>query len=251
MLTVTLIALAGFSYVMVTVLYGYLLARSDDGLRAVLAQSKPLLVAGSAPSRGIAGGPSAGPAPGSPVHLVIPHGLVQYNVKLVTGQRPPREVVQGSTDLIPQLPGDLSTLAAQRGIQTVTSSNGHTQLRLLAAAYGDGAVIVTTSLEDLDSTSRQLSVMVTLGTLAAALLIFTGVGLVTRRALRPVEAMADEADQITAGDFTSRVSPAGSGDRGRPPGNRTERDARPHPGRRPRAGSKRAGNPAVLRRRQP
>src|SRR5258708_26941096 len=157
---------------MVTVLHQYLLAQTDNGLRAVLAQSKPLLVTGNAPNPGTPEHPSTGPPPaGRPVHLVIPPGLVQYNVELMAAQRPPQEVVQGGADLVPRLPGDLSALVARRGLQNVTSSDGRTQLRLLAAPFGDGAVIVTTSLESLNSTSRRLSVLLALVTLAAALLI--------------------------------------------------------------------------------
>jgi two-component system OmpR family sensor kinase len=203
-LAVTLLALASFSYVMVTVLHDYLLAETDNGLRAVLAQSKPLLVTGRPVPPG---SPAPVPSQGSPVRLQIPPGLVQYNIEIVAGQEPPREVLEGSADLVPRLPGGLTALAAQRGIRTVTSSNGQAQLRLLASTYGNGTIIVTTSLESLNGTSRRLSVIVALGTLAAAMLIFTGVGLVTRRALRPVETMAAEADQMSAGDFTSRVSP--------------------------------------------
>ena len=43
------------------------------------------------------------------------------------------------------------------------------------------------------------------------MLIFLGVGLVMRRGLRPIEQMAYQADRITAGDLTDRVTPTDTG----------------------------------------
>ena len=49
-----------------------------------------------------------------------------------------------------------------------------------------------------------------------------------RRGLRPIEVMAGQADKITAGDLTDRVSPQDPRHRGRPPRRGAERDADPH-----------------------
>src|SRR5258708_12800481 len=105
---------------MVTVLHQYLLAQTDNGLRAVLAQSKPLLVTGNAPNPGTPEHPSTGPPPGGrPVHLVIPPGLVQYNVELIAAQRPPQELVQGGADLLPPLPAHPRAPVALPGLPTL------------------------------------------------------------------------------------------------------------------------------------
>jgi two-component system OmpR family sensor kinase len=45
------------------------------------------------------------------------------------------------------------------------------------------------------------------GSIAVVLLIGLGVFLVLRRGLRPIESMARQADRITAGDLTERVTP--------------------------------------------
>jgi two-component system, OmpR family, sensor kinase len=218
-LAVTLIALASLGFATVAALHGYLLGKTDADLLRVLTEYQPMLAkADTPPARsanpGIPGKytnkPSHGntnkPAEGNTVYLEIPSVLDLYNVEFKTGQGPPQEVVQGNADLVPRLPGDLAALAARHRGQTVTGRNGHVQLRLLATSADGGTLIVTTSLESLDSIDSGLSVIVALGLLTAALLVFTGVGLVTRRGLRPVETMAAAADRITAGDLTSRVS---------------------------------------------
>ena len=53
--------------------------------------------------------------------------------------------------------------------------------------------------------------IVTVGSAAAGALIALGVILVVRRGLRPLEAMAAQADRITAGDLTERVGAVGAG----------------------------------------
>ena len=221
-LAVTLIALASFGFATVAVLHGYLLAKTDTGLLTVLTEYQQMRPKADAPPTrpahpgipgkntnkpGTPGKNTNKPLKGPTVHLIIPSVLDQYNVEFKTGQGPPVKVVAGNADLVPQLPGDLTALAAHHRGQTVMGRNGHAQLRLLATSAGGVTLIVTTSLESLNSTVSRLSVIVALGMLAAALPVFTGVGLVTRRGLRPVQTMAAAADRITAGDLTGRVSP--------------------------------------------
>jgi two-component system OmpR family sensor kinase len=52
----------------------------------------------------------------------------------------------------------------------------------------------------------QVELIVTFGSIAIAALIGVGVFFVLRRGLRPIEAMAAQADKITAGDLTARVT---------------------------------------------
>ena len=56
-------------------------------------------------------------------------------------------------------------------------------------------------------TIDKVEVIVTTGSIAVVLLIGLGVFVVLRRGLRPIEAMAGQADLITAGDLTDRVTP--------------------------------------------
>ena len=56
-------------------------------------------------------------------------------------------------------------------------------------------------------TIDKVEAIVTTGSIAVVLLIGLGVFVVLRRGLRPIEAMAGQADRITAGDLTDRVTP--------------------------------------------
>ena len=56
------------------------------------------------------------------------------------------------------------------------------------------------------STTDQVELIVALGSVAVVLLIGLGVFVVVRRGLRPIEAMARQADRITGGDLTDRVA---------------------------------------------
>jgi two-component system OmpR family sensor kinase len=90
--------------------------------------------------------------------------------------------------------------------QTVTSDRGHAQLRLLAVPAAGGALVAGASISQVDKTVGRLRLIVIAGSLAAGLLVALGVAWAVRRGLRPIETMAAEADRITAGDLTDRVS---------------------------------------------
>jgi two-component system, OmpR family, sensor kinase len=64
-----------------------------------------------------------------------------------------------------------------------------------------------TSLDGVNKTVGQLELILVIGSVAAGLAAAGGVAWVMRRGLRPIETMAGEADAISAGDLTSRVSP--------------------------------------------
>ena len=68
-----------------------------------------------------------------------------------------------------------------------------------------GTLIASTSLAAVNKTVDRLGMILTIGSVAAALVIGLGVAWLMRRGLRPIETMADEADRITAGDLTDRV----------------------------------------------
>ena len=72
-----------------------------------------------------------------------------------------------------------------------------------ATTYADLASL----LDQVAKTIGKVEFIVTSGSLAVVLLIGLGVFVVLRRGLRPIEAMAGQADRITAGDLTDRVTP--------------------------------------------
>jgi len=217
-LLVTLAALAAFDVAAVTALRQYLIGQTDTQLQEVLGLYRP---AGGVAFKVLAPGTARqfthvlqhkavkGPffIDGPRIQL-RPAILDQYYVSYLPGQsrgQRPWTLVQGDSDLRPRLPADLVTLAARSHFRTVTSSNGHAQLRLLALAAGGGTVVVTTSLAGVDHTIGRLQLIAVIGSAVAALLLAVGVAVVVRRGLRPFEAMAAQADRITAGDLTDRV----------------------------------------------
>ena len=172
---------------------------------------------------------------------LAPPILGQYYVAFVS-IRGPHGFVVGNPALVPQLPpwlpgpafaagpranvthisgrtqvaGDVDWARAGTGdavrgavVQTVTALHGNTQLRLRAVQVPApaGTLVATTSLAAVNKTVGQLELILTVGSLAAALLVALGVGWVMRRGLRPIETMASHADRITAGDLTDRVGP--------------------------------------------
>jgi len=194
-LMVTVIALVTFDVVAVTALRRYLLSQTDSQLQTVLnpiqgPRLSTLLQAvesaGRPPQQSIAG---------------------EYYVAFVPGHGPAVIFEQAGPGLVPRLPADLPAIAAGQRAQTVTSPAGNAQLRLRAVRADAGTLVVGASLGNVNKTVGRLRLIVTIGSAAAALLVALGVGLVVRRGLRPIETMAAQADRITAGDLTDRVSP--------------------------------------------
>jgi two-component system, OmpR family, sensor kinase len=122
--------------------------------------------------------------------------------------------VGGNQGLTARLPGNLAALAASGQAATVASVNGSQPLRLLAAPYDvqrggrpEAIIVAVTSLDGVDKTIGRLELILIIGAAAAGLVAAAGVAWVMRRGLRPIETMAGQADAITAGDLTGRVSP--------------------------------------------
>ena len=126
--------------------------------------------------------------------------------------------------------------AAGPRAQTVTSVGGTTQLRLRAMPVpaSAGTLVATTSLAAVNSTVGQLELILIIGSAVAALLVAVGVSWVMRRGLHPIETMAAQADRITAGDLTDRVTPHDPATEVGRLGRGPQRDARPDRGRHPR-----------------
>jgi two-component system, OmpR family, sensor kinase len=224
---VTLVALGAFDFMAVTALHGYLVNQAGGQLQSVQSdyrvQSADLTgpfvhghirPVGWQPPPGIqlyrpASGTGRQPVVVGP-RAVLPRTLAPYWVEWVS-PRGAKIFVRGNPDLIPLLPANLTLLAAEHRAQAVISRNGRSQLLMQAANVGGGNLVVTTSLDTVNSTTTRLALIVIAGSLAAAMLVFVGVAWVVRRGLRPIETMAAQADRITAGDLTDRVAPGDSG----------------------------------------
>ncbi len=127
---------------------------------------------------------------------------------VASAKRPKAAVfIGGNGSLIPRLPANLAAVARSGRPVTVTSTDGKTPVRLEAESFPrTGIVVATTSLTDLNNTVGQVGLIMAIGSACAGLLAAAGTIVVMRRGLRPVEAMAVQADGITAGDLSGRVS---------------------------------------------
>jgi two-component system OmpR family sensor kinase len=235
-LAVVMVALAASGFTAVTAFRDYLLAQTDSELRSIidsysarvqiLADGKvPVTIgatggfsaSGTAKSnepvivKSNASGTAKSDSPLRAIAIKLPSVIDNYYVEFTDHTRKvmaTERIVQGNKELIPRMPSDLAALAAAGRPETVPSLDGQGQLRLLATRVGsDGTLIATASLASLDSAVASLQRIVVAGTLTVALVVVAGVGLVVRRGLRPVEAMAAAAARITAGDLTTRVAP--------------------------------------------
>ena len=98
-------------------------------------------------------------------------------------------------------------VAARPGPHTLISPNGGNQIRVRSLRVTGGSLVAGTNLDQVARTIDQVEVIVAFGSIAVVLVIGLGVFVVLRRGLRPIEAMAGQADRITAGDLTDRVTP--------------------------------------------
>jgi two-component system OmpR family sensor kinase len=201
-LLITLVALVAFDFAAVTALRRYMVSQAGARLQTVLS-----LVQGPRLSVLLPGLHwTKGPRP-----KLLPPVFGQYYVEFVPGHgRPGRPVVfEQGPGRPPRLPANLSVLAAGGGrSQTVSAQGVHPpqQLLMRAVAADTGTLVASTSLADVNKAVGRLEFIVTIGSAAAAALVALGVGVVVRRGLRPIETMAAQADRITAGDLTDRVS---------------------------------------------
>jgi two-component system, OmpR family, sensor kinase len=227
-LLIMLAALVVFDFSAVTALRGYLLGHTDEQLQEVVGLYKAVAarpVTAPAVSRVISlSGTVAGDwQPVATAHAQLSAAqaqapswailgprvrlsasvLDQYYVAYRSGTTQIR-LVHGNPDLIP------SVMVTEwggpaRAFHTVASRNGRVQLRLQTVRVAGGMLIASTSLAAVNKTVDRLGMILTIGSVAAALVAGLGVAWLMRRGLRPIETMADEADRITAGDLTDRV----------------------------------------------
>jgi two-component system, OmpR family, sensor kinase len=229
-LLVTLVALAAFDVAGVTALRSYLLGQTDSQLQQVVRLYRMVSQIGvPGPAVGVRYNQALRQRPRtnfavrpanarlSPPRTIQapffqPFGAITvFNgaVKVASPSISVKGVTIGNSGLMPaKLPANLTGLAGSGQAWTADSANG-TPLRLLAApdAPGNGVIVAVTSLDGVDKTVGQLELILVLGSVAAGLAAAGGVAWVMRRGLRPIETMAGQADAISAGDLTRRVSP--------------------------------------------
>ena len=234
-LLIMLATLVVFDFAAVTALRGYLLGHTDEQLQDVVglykavdtrpvvtpAASRVVALAGTVTGAGrtltidwqpVASGHAQlnaiqGPDPSwvidGPRVRLDSSVLDQFYVAYRSGATQVR-LVHGNPDLIPSVTfASWGTL--RPAFRTVVSRNGHVQLRLQTVRVANGMLIASTSLAAVNKTVDRLGMILTIGSVAAALVAGLGVAWLMRRGLRPIETMADEADRITAGDLTDRV----------------------------------------------
>jgi two-component system, OmpR family, sensor kinase len=224
---VTLVALVAFDVGAVATVRRYLLAQTDSSLQVELSLTVPRLNAFLAAnvaakqaqaSRGrpLAAGGSGRPLASAeqwdqPVKPGIPAlpGAFDMAFLPVVGEQVTLQVAAngGTRGTTWALPRAAVALAATPGPHTVVVAKAQPVFRLDTLRVAGGSLVVGTSLDQVDETLVHVELVVILGSLVVVVLIGLGVFAVLRRGLRPIEAMAAQADRITAGDLTDRVTP--------------------------------------------
>ena len=211
---VTLVALVAFDIGAVTTMRRYLLAQTDNNLQVALTLTTPrlnaILSGGTPPGR--PGGPHAAPVqfettPKSE-YPALPGAFDIAFLPFRGGQVTLQVAANGGTGgyswtLSPRA----AKIVGKPGPHTLVSANGRAQIRIQSLRVPGGSLVAGASLDQVTRTIDQVEVIVTFGSIAVVLLIGLGVFVVLRRGLRPIEAMAGQADRITAGDLTDRVTP--------------------------------------------
>jgi two-component system OmpR family sensor kinase len=208
---VTLIALVAFDVAAVSTMRRYLLSQTDSNLRVALTLTIPKLAALLHPA------PASGPRTNQavPAQFRLPQAtrppalpgafdiaFLPFRGEQVTLQVAANGTASGTSWI---LSPTAAKVAARPGPHTLVSARGQTRVQSLHLT--SGSLVAGTNLDQVSRTIDQVEVIVTFGSIAVVLLIGLGVFVVLRRGLRPIEAMARQADRITAGDLTDRVTP--------------------------------------------
>jgi two-component system OmpR family sensor kinase len=212
--SVTLAALVAFDVVAVTALRGHLLARTDAALRTAAQAVAPQLTE-------IPPGPELPPGADVMHHTdqignwIATHQFLvgvysMLYIANVDGVPDVRDAIANEDGpagygAAPNVPVNLSDLVVNGQPQDMVSALGD-PLRSVAIRGPNGTLVISTSLDDVDDTVSRLRLIMLIGSAAAVLLIGLGVFWSLRRGLRPIETMATQADRITAGNLTDRVT---------------------------------------------
>ena len=227
---VTLLALAGFGIAAVTIMRAYLLNQTDQNLSKALTLTRAQLPSLLTGYRGLTvseGSVQAGraadyvaaaeqasnvPPTLHPAQVDFQSILGEFDITFLTvkGEQVPLEVGANGPYASIALPANIDRFVGEPGPRTVESANGRAQVRVVDIPVSGGQLVAGAGLDQVSTTMDQVELIVTLGSIGVALLIGAGVFLVLRRGLRPIESMAAQAERITAGDLTSRVTPQGA-----------------------------------------
>ncbi len=208
---VTLVALVAFDVGAVTTMRRYLLSQTDNNLHGALNLTVPRLrtILYGGPAQLPPGGPGGVPEqvrippsaripalPGAFDMVFLPRRGQQVILQEATNAGGPNWVVPTAAQV-----------AARPGTHTVNVPQDRTPLRFQVIRVNGGSLVAGTSLGQVARTIDQVEAIVTVGSIAVVLLIGLGVFVVLRRGLRPIEAMARQADRISGGALTDRVTP--------------------------------------------
>jgi two-component system, OmpR family, sensor kinase len=228
---VTLAALAAFDITAVTAMRAYLVNQTDHNLKVALTLTKlrlPMLVpnyyvhdrgqvaawkpatGGALVAKARAQKPVVDAVPASGYLAPSKSLLGEFGITYVPskGDQVTLQVAAigpGGNLLVFPRAALLATIARSSPM-TVGTQNGSAQVRLERLPVSGGSLVAGTSLDQVNAAMTQVEEVVLFGSLAVVAMIGAGVFLVLRRGLRPVEKMAGEADRITAGDLTQRVT---------------------------------------------
>ena len=211
---ITLVALVAFDVAAVATMRRYLLTQTDSDLHGALTLTVPMLsrLQGFSPGavpRAEKGAPRGEVAPAFPSYLVPPGAFDMTFLPLRGGQVALQVAVNGPRGGGWHLSPTAAKVAVRPGPHTVASAQGNARFRVDSIQVKGGSLVVGTSLDQVDKTIDQVESIIVSGSVAVVLLIGLGVFLVLRRGLRPIESMAAQADRITAGDLSDRVTPQG------------------------------------------
>jgi two-component system, OmpR family, sensor kinase len=215
---VTLVALVAFDVAAINVMRRNLLGQTDANLQVALTLTKPMLARILAPPPGdvpqharVVNAGAAVPLTGKPPNFValagafdmvfLPRRGAQITLQVAAGAK--QGPAGGNWILTPRA----AKVALAPGPHTLAAQPGNTQIRAESVHVKGGSLVVGANLDQVDATMSQFELVVLFGSIAIVLLIGAGVFLVLRRGLRPIETMAAQADRITAGDLTARVTP--------------------------------------------
>jgi two-component system OmpR family sensor kinase len=194
-LSITLLALAVFDIAAVSVLHRYLVGRTDSNLRATLTTIQPRLEVMVAAAMANGNHP-----------IAVPGG---YNIAfLPAGQS--RPLVLEHSFGSAAVPSAVAPYLKSRA-RPMPRGSALIKTRIIATpviweiAYQAetvtlpaGTLVAGASLGEVNATVARFRLIAIIGSTAVGLLIFGGIVLVMRRGLRPIEIMAEQADQITA-----------------------------------------------------
>ena len=213
---VTLVALVAFDAGAVATVRRYLLGQTDNNLQGALTLTLPQLanvLAHISPRASVNGGrgPNAVPAQVQNLHQEMVPALAGAFDMMFLPYRGGPTTLQVAANGGPggyswRLSPTAAKIATRPGPHTLAGPGGRTQIRVLSLRVPGGSLVAGTSLDQVYETIVRVELIVILGSIAVVLLIGLGVFAVLRRGLRPIEAMAAQADRITAGDLTDRVA---------------------------------------------